>query len=238
MKYFSWILFAICISFLLTTTAVTHFQDERSRADVNEDGIVNIVDLVLVAKYIGKVDGVSNTETTPPMVNISTHHLGLPVPKVEILLLFPNKTWQHLISDNSGSARSNLHTTNLPMTVYAAAPGFAAYLKHDWIPASGALTIEMQSLPDGGSIIFRGGTGHLPGLSGRLNPIRDSSNRTYLYATNIAINGGQLQPVSFALGGDLHLADSHGKELMVRIISIVSSQDALIEYRSFSNEKP
>ena len=97
MKAFSWILFAILITvaftFLLTTTAVTHFQDERSRADVNEDGVVNILDLVLVAKYLGKEDGVSDTDTTPTTVNISTHHLGLALPDVEILLLFPNKTW-------------------------------------------------------------------------------------------------------------------------------------------------
>src|ERR1700730_1996566 len=32
-------------------------------------------------------------------------------------------------------------------------------------------------------------TGYIPGLAGRLTPILDSINRTYLYADNIAIDG-------------------------------------------------
>ncbi len=241
MKYFSWILFAILITaafmLLLTTTAVTHFQDERSRADVNEDGIVNILDLVLVAKYLGKEDEVPNTETTPTTVNISTRYLGHPVPIVEILLLFPNKTWQQVRSDSSGQVQINLHTTDLPMTVYASAPGFAAYVKRNWVPSSGPLPIEMRVLPDGGSVIFPGSIGYLPGLSGRLNPILDTSHRTYLYATNIAINGGQQQPVRFTFGEDLHLVDADGNELMVRIVDIIGDS-VLIEYRPVSKVNP
>ena len=69
-------------------------QKKQRNIFCNEDGIVNILDLVLVAKYLDKEDEGPNTETTPTTVNISTYHLGLPVPIVEILLLFPNKTWQ------------------------------------------------------------------------------------------------------------------------------------------------
>ena len=241
MKGFSWILFSILIvvvfTFFLTTTAVTHLQDERSRADVNEDGVINILDLVLVAKYLGEPEKVLDINTTLTSVNISVHSLGLPVPKAEILLLFPNKTWQHVVSDNRGKARIDLHTTDLPMTVYASAPGFAAYLRSDWVPSSGSLSIEMQILPDGGSVIFPDATGYLPGLSGRLNPKRDTSDRTYLYATNIAINGGKQQPVSFAFGEDLHLVDAHGNELMVVVVDIIG-RSALIEYQSSSTENP
>ena len=32
-----------------------------------------------------------------------------------------------------------------------------------------------------GSIVIRQGTGHIPGLTGRLNPILDTLGRTYLY---------------------------------------------------------
>ena len=172
-----------------------------------------------------------------PDTDISVHTLGLPVPGAEILLLFPNKTWQHRISDKSGRAQIDLHTTNLPMTVYASAPGFAAYLRPNWMPSSGFLSIEMQTLPDGGSVIFPDATGYLPGLSGRLNPKLDTSNRTYLYATNIAINGGQQQPVHFTFGEDLRLVDADGNELMVRVVDIIG-RSALIEYRSFSTENP
>ena len=231
------ILIVVAFMFLLTTTAVTHFQDERSRADVNEDGAINILDLVLVAKYLGGQVEEVDIAATPTTVHISIHSFGLPVPKAEILLLFPNKTWQHVISNESGRAQIELHTTNLPMTVYTSAPGFAAYLRSGWVPSSGSLSIEMQVLPDGGSVIFPDATGYIPGLSGRLNPKRDTSDRNYLYATNTAINGGKQQPVDFTFGEDLHLVDADGNELMVRIVDIIG-RSALIEYRPFSKENP
>ena len=231
------LLMSITMTFLITIQAVTHIQEERSRADVNQDGISNILDLVIVAKYLGKQEERFDRGSMPTSVNIHVQSLGLPVPAAEILLLFPNKTWVHVMSDEKGRAQTYLHTKNLPMTVYASAPGFSAYLRHDWVPSSGALSIEMQVLPDGGSDIFAGSTGYLQGLSGRLNPIRDSSNRTYLYADNIAINGGKQQPVSFVIGEALHLQDADGKQLIVRFLSILDS-DSLIEYRSVSQESP
>lgn len=54
------------------------------------------------------------------------------------------------------------------------------------------------------------GTGYIPGLKGRLNPILDSSNRTYLYADNIAIDGGKGQPVGFNVNVPFELEDADG----------------------------
>ena len=129
-------------------------------------------------------------------------------------------------------AQVNLHSTHFPMTVFAAATGYTAHLEHEWVPAQGALAIEMQSLPNGGAVIFPEATGYLPGLSGRLNPIRDTHDRTYLYASNIAINEGKQQPVHFMPGEDLRLTDANGRELMVRIVEIVG-RSALVEYRPY-----
>ena len=157
----------------------------------------------------------ADTEPTPATASILAHHRGNPLPKIEILALFPNKTWKQATTDENGEAKIDLHTTHLPMTVFTAAHGFAAHLEHDWVPVNGALTLEMQSLPDGGSVIFPEATGHLPGLSGRLNPKRDTHDRTYLYASNIAINEGQQQPVTFVPGEDLRLTDANGKELLI-----------------------
>ena len=109
-------------------------------------------------------------------------------------------------------AQVNLHSTHFPMTVFAAATGYTAHLEHEWVPAQGALEIEMQSLPNGGAAIFPEATGSLPGLSGRLNPKRDNHDRTYLYASNIAIDEGKQQPVHFILGEDLHLTDARWQE--------------------------
>ena len=170
------------------------------------------------------------TEATPTNAVIFARHNSMPLPGVEVLVLFPNKTWQHANTDDAGEARFELHATHLPMTVFAAAPGFAAHVEYDWLPAQGALAIEMQALPDGGSVIFPEATGELPGLTGRLNPIRDAHERTYLYASNIAINEGRPQPVHFIPGEDLRLTDAYGKELMARIVAI-TGRSALVEYR-------
>ena len=172
------------------------------------------------------------TDATPATTVIMSHHCGLPVPGVELLTLFPNNTWKHATTDENGEAQVDLHSTHLPMTVFAASSGYAAHLEHDWVPAQGALAIEMQSLPNGGAVIFPEATGHLPGLSGRLNPKRDNHDRIYLYASNIAINEGKQQPVHFMPGEDLRLTDANGSELMVRIVAIVG-RAALVEYRPY-----
>ena len=156
---------------------------------------------------------------------------GQAVANAEILVLFPNKTWKHATTDENGEATFSLHSSVLPMTVFAAKAGYAACLVRDWVPSESALALELEALPNGGSAIFSESTGHLPGLAGRLNPILDSLNRTYLYADNIAINEGQQQPVHFALGEDLHLVDADGKQLWVRFIGMVG-RSALLEYRA------
>ena len=172
------------------------------------------------------------TEATPATTVIMCNHRGIPVHEVELLALFSNKTWKHVTTDENGKAQIHLHSTHLPITVFAAASGYAAHLVHDWVPAQGALTIEMQSLPNGGAVIFPEANGCLPGLSGRLNPIRDTLDRTYLYASNIAINGSQQHPVHLIPGEDLRLTDADGRELVVRIIAIIGGS-ALVEYRPY-----
>lgn len=175
----------------------------------------------------------ADTVLTPATAGILAHYGGNPLPGVALLVLFPNKTWKRGTTDENGEAQFDLHATHFPMTVYAASPEFAAHLKHDWVPAHGGLDIKMQSLPEGGSVIFPEATGYLPDLAGRLNPIRDTSDRTYLYASNIAINEGQQQPVTFVPGEDLRLTDADGKEMLVRIVSIIG-RSALLEYRPYA----
>ena len=177
----------------------------------------------------------ADTDLTPATARILAHHGGNPLPSVELLVLFPNKTWNSTTTDENGNAQIDLHTTHLPMTVFAAAPGFAAHLENDWMPAKGGLAIEMQRLPEGGSVIFPEATGNIPGLSGSLNPIRDTSDRTYLYASNIAINEGQPQPVHFILGENLRLTGTNGRDLSVRIVAIVG-KSALLEYRPYTKK--
>lgn len=93
----------------------------------------------------------------------------------------------------------------------------------------GGLLLEVSSLPTGGSAVIPQATGQLPGLRGRLNPVRDTSDRTYLYADNIAIEEGRQQPVPFRLGKAMRLTDAHGAELSVTVMDIVG-RSALLEY--------
>ena len=172
-------------------------------------------------------------EFTPANAVVSVRSSGEPLQDANVLVLFPNKTWKHAVTDANGEARVDLHSIHLPMVVFVAAEGYAAGLEQDWIPAKRPLAVELTSIPGGGSVIYREATGHIPGLSGRLNPIRDAYDRTYLYASNISINEGKQQPVHFILGEDLLLTDSNGNEALVRVVDIVG-QSALLEYRPVS----
>ena len=165
---------------------------------------------------------------------ISVGSYGKPVADADVLVLFPNKTWQATTTDADGDAWVELYTTELPMTVFIAATGYHANFQRDWRPASGSVTIALERMSDGGAVIFPNGTGSLPGLNGRLNPIRDTHDRTYLYATNIAINRGQQQPVHFVLGAELTLTDAYGNQAAVRILDIVG-RSSLVEYRHTSS---
>ncbi len=155
---------------------------------------------------------------------------GRPLPGADVLVLFPNRTWKQAVADEHGEAAVDLYTTELPMTVFGAAPGYGACLVREWLPADGALALALSPRPRGGSVIFAEATGHLPGLRGRLNPIRDTRDRTYLYASNIAIGQGRPQPVHFVPGEELRLTDPDGAERLVRIVDIVG-RSALVEYR-------
>ena len=170
---------------------------------------------------------------SPADSTVTVHSKGEPLPGVAVLALFPNKTWQRATTDDAGEAALNLYTTHLPMTVYAAAPEYSAGLEHGWRPDQGGLLMELSRLPRGGASIFPQATGHLPGLQGRLNPIRDTSDRTYLYADNIAIEEGRQQPVHFRLGKPMRLTDAFGTELSVTIVNVIG-QAALVEYCPFA----
>ena len=170
-------------------------------------------------------------EPSAAQVQIAVLAAARPLHGVDVLVLFPNHTWQRAKSDEEGMATFSLHTTELPMTVYAATEGYAAHHERDWTPSQRALVIEMKLLPSGGSVIFSEGTGTLPELMGRLNPIRDTHDRTYLYTSNVAVNQGVPQPVSFLLKEDLRLTDAEGNELWARIVDI-AGRSALVQYLS------
>ena len=170
-------------------------------------------------------------DQSPAHAVITIRSGGQPLPGATVLALFPNKTWKDATTDGNGEATVDLYTTHLPMTVFAAATGYRGYVEREWLPSPGALSIDLQPLRGGGSLIFAEGTGYLPVVKGRLNPIRDTHDRTYLYASNISINRGKQQPVSFTFAERLRLTDADGREAIIRILDVVG-RSALLEYQS------
>lgn len=172
----------------------------------------------------------ASLEASPGRAVVTVRCEGRPVPGAEILVILPNKTWTRTAADRNGEAPVELAATHLPSTVFAAAPGCTAGVHRAWTPARGALAVELDPLPGGGAVVLPEGTGGLPGLEGRLNPVRGALDRTYLYASDIAVDKGRPQPVHFLFGEDLRLTDARGREMLARIVDI-TGRSALVEYR-------
>ena len=173
----------------------------------------------------------AETVATPGQATVMVRGKGGPVSGADVLAFFPNGTWKRAATGGNGDASLDLYSTTLPMTVFVAAKGYAGQLERDWVPYGGALLVMLRPLACGGSVVFEKGTGQVPGLSGRLNPIRDTLNRTYLYADNIAVNEGVPQPVHFTLGEELRLTDAEGVAMRVCVQEILG-RAALVEYRA------
>ena len=167
----------------------------------------------------------------PPVTGIEGEVLvsvaGQPLAGAQVVALYPNNTWMEGETDTFGRVAFGFHS-ELPITVFCAAPGHAAHVERDWHPPE-PLHVQLESLPMGGSAVFTEGTGHLPDLTGRLNPILDDLDRMYLYATNVAIDDGKQQPVHCRLNQPLRLTDVNGFEWIVRFIEMIG-KSALLEY--------
>lgn len=152
---------------------------------------------------------------------------GQPLAGVQVVTLYPNKTWMEGKTDTFGRIAFGFHS-ELPITVFCAAPGYRAAVARNWRPP-GSLQVQIEQLSMGGSAVFTEGTGHLPNLTGRLNPILDHLDRMYLYAANIAIDEGMQQPVHFKLNQSLRLTDVNGCEWIVRFVEMIGDS-ALLDY--------
>ena len=166
---------------------------------------------------------------TPGSVGLTVRSDGRPVADADILLIFPDGTYRRASTNVEGAAAADLHSTHLPMTVFAAAPGFAAHVVREWAPNRTALSLDLElaALPGGGSVVFPDGAGELPGLRARLNPVRDAHDRTSLSVSGATINKGAEQPVHFAPGEALRVTDSVGTTLLIRIPEVLAKPTIL-----------
>ena len=166
---------------------------------------------------------------------VSVYAAGRPLVGAGVVALYPNKTQMCDNTDTFGRVGFGFHS-ELPITIFCAAPGYAAHVERGWRPPE-PLSVHLDELPMGGSAIFTEGTGRLPGLAGKLNPVLDRLDRMYLYTTNIAVDEGRQQPVDFKLNQPLLLTDVNGVEQIVRFVEMIGSS-VLLEYESPKPQSP
>jgi hypothetical protein len=130
------------------------------------------------------------------------------------------------LTDQSGSAELRLPVERL-VTVFVAHSQLSGAIVRDHDPRHG-LRITLPINDGEGSVIFESGTGLVPGLQGRLNPVRDNLDRLYLYADNIGIDDDPHQPRAFELGEPLVLEDSGGARREIRIVEVIGRSSLLI----------
>jgi hypothetical protein len=150
-----------------------------------------------------------------------------PVPGAHILLIAQNATYIEGLSDAKGLVLLKNQIGASPRTIFCAAPNFSAFLKAEY-KVDERLVIKLRLRPHGGSIVILDGSGEVPGLMGMLNPILDTSNRTYLYGRNLAISGKQ-QPVKFTRNEPFDIEDNGGHHFRLTIVEIIDSS-SLIDF--------
>lgn len=96
-------------------------------------------------------------------------------------------------------------------------------------------TVVLEKAEKTGSVMLKRATCTIVGFKGRLNIIRDEAGtggaeRLYVYATNIAIEGGKNQPVTFDRLKPLLMEDVDGKRIEVKVLEVIG-RFSIVEYR-------
>lgn len=156
---------------------------------------------------------------------------GAPLTGIEIARVSYNGTFLLGVTDADGSW---IYDEPFPgtATLLAASEGRSGQAvvvqEEEW--SSDPIGVALEPIADGGSVIFRQGTGHIPGLDGRLNPIRDSLSRHYIYGDNLSFEDQPDQPFRFTVEEPFSIADAKGNAFSVRVLAILG-RTSLLEYR-------
>lgn len=151
---------------------------------------------------------------------------GSPVAGVRVGVIRPNGTASYGTTDNSGNVQLNMPGREL-VDIHLACIGYSPVLikSHD---SAEDIAVDMINEPGVSGAIFESSTGHLPGLSGRLNPIEDGG-RYYVYGDNIAADGMPARPAHFIPGRPMAMEDAAGNRLLVTFLAVVGNH-SLIRY--------
>lgn len=151
---------------------------------------------------------------------------GLSVAGATVMAIADNDTTKCAVTPSDGVASIQIPTRRL-YQLLVAHPECPGAVVRSWDPQED-ITVTLFATENTGSLICMS-TGYIPGLDGRLNPILDTSNRSYLYADNIAIDGGIQQPATFRVDVPFELEDSNGVVMQVRVLHI-QGRTSLLQY--------
>lgn len=179
----------------------------------------------LVRKDYGVATASSAADPTHFSVSVVNDE-DAPVGECMIVLQADNGTTVESKTDANGQCSIAVKTRR-QFKLLAAHPIFPAMIINKVDPSE-TMQITLPRTDNVGSTIIHS-TGHIPGLKGRLNPIFDTSDRTYLYADNIAINGGQSQPATFVINEPIELEDADGN-VVFATVKHIAARVSLIQY--------
>ena len=153
-----------------------------------------------------------------------------PVPGISVVRVAANGTRLGGTTDEEGLWIFDEHYTGT-VTVLLAGHGwdgqFYVFQPSEWV---NEVSANIGLFEGGGSAIFENGTGHIKGVSGRLNPIRDTADRTYIYGDNISFGDSPAQPFQFSPGEPFDAEDAHGHRISLTVPAIVG-RTSLVRYR-------
>lgn len=158
---------------------------------------------------------------------------GARLPDASVTRVASNGTYLSGVTDQDGewSFGDPFRGTS---TVLVSAAGFAGDFEvledNQW---SHPTVLKMETLTDGGSIIFQQGTGFIPGLDGRLNPIRDSLSRLYIYGDNLSFDERPDQPYNFVPGQEFTASDARGVVMGLTVLTTLGRM-SLLRYRTIA----
>lgn len=151
---------------------------------------------------------------------------GTPIQGASVTLQADNGTTLSGSTDQEGRSSLEVKTRRM-FRLLIGHPDFpAAFI--DKVDPSESVRVSLPRTDNVGSVIMHT-TGQIPGLKGRLNPILDTSARTYLYADNIAIDGGKAQPVTFVVNQPIELEDADGA-VVYAVVQHIEGRVALVQF--------
>lgn len=168
---------------------------------------------------------IPRVEPKTPTISVYSES-GAPIEGASVVAVADNSTTVNGNTDTEGNANLTIQTRRKYRLLIAHKEHPGAIIE-EWDPEED-IRITIAETENTGSVLMHS-TGYIPGLKGRLNPILDTSNRTYLYADNIAIEGGKNQPATFKVGEPFELEDSNGVVMQVRVIAI-QGQTSLLQF--------